>query len=53
MYVELGDEELQQGDAAAARADYKMALAINPFWQPALQRLSGSGSASLPTVWGG
>ncbi|HKB33980.1 MAG TPA: hypothetical protein VKF16_08950, partial [Candidatus Dormibacteraeota bacterium] len=49
MYVELGDEELQQGDAAAARADYEMALTINPFWQPALQRLSSSGSTSLPT----
>ena len=53
MYVELGDEELQQGDAAAARADYEMALTINPFWQPALQRLSGSATQSLPTVWGG
>ena len=49
MYVELGDEELQQGDAAAARADYEMALTINPFWQPALQRLSSSGTVSLPT----
>ncbi len=45
LYVELGDEELQQGNPAAARADYKMALAINPFWQPALQRLSSSLSA--------
>ena len=53
MYVELGDEELQQGDAAAARADYEMALTINPFWQPALQRLSSSRTQSLPTVWGG
>ena len=42
LYVELGDEELQQGDAAAARADYEMALTINPFWQPALQRLAGT-----------
>ena len=42
LYVELGDEELQQGNPAAARADYEMALAINPFWQPALQRLSSS-----------
>ena len=41
LYVELGDEELQLGNAAAARADYEMALTINPFWQPALQRLAG------------
>ena len=53
MYVELGDEELQQGDPAAARAAYEMALTINPFWQPALQRLAGTGSTSLPTMWGG
>src|SRR4029077_4449234 len=31
LYVELGDEELQQGDNAAARADYERALPINPF----------------------
>ena len=49
LYVELGDEELQQGDAAAARADYEMALTINPFWQPALQRLAGTGGSSVPT----
>jgi len=49
MYVELGDEELQQGDAAAARADYEMALTIDPFWQPAQQRLAGSEAQSLPT----
>ena len=49
LFVELGDEELQRGDAAAARADYEMALAINPFWQPALQRLSGTGGLPLPT----
>ena len=48
LFVELGDEELQQGDAAAARADYEMALAINPFWQPALQRLAATGSTTLP-----
>lgn len=51
LYVELGDEELQQGDAAAARADYEMALIINPFWQPALQRLAGTGGVSLPALW--
>jgi len=47
LFVELGDEELEQGDAAAARADYEMALAIDPFWQPALQRLASS--LPLPT----
>jgi O-antigen ligase len=52
LYVELGDEELQLGDAAAARADYEMALTINPFWQPALVRLGSSGTLSLPTLGG-
>ena len=43
LWVELGDQELDLGDAAAARADYRMALVIDPFWDPAIQRLSGSG----------
>ena len=43
LYVELGDEDLHAGDAAQARADYRMALTIDPYWAPARQRLSGSG----------
>ena len=43
MYVELGDQELALGDPQAARADYERALAIDPFWEPAQQRLAGSG----------
>ena len=43
LYVELGDEELQLGDAGAARKDYEMALTIDPFWLPAKQRLAGTG----------
>ena len=43
VYVELGDADLRAGDVAQARADYRMALAIDPFWAPAQQRLAGSG----------
>jgi len=43
LYVELGDEDLRAGDAAQARADYRMALTVDPYWAPARQRLSGSG----------
>lgn len=43
VYVELGDADLRAGDVAQARADYRMALAIDPFWAPAKQRLAGSG----------
>ncbi len=46
LYVELGDEELQYGDPASARKDYEMALTIDPFWEPARQRLAGTGGLS-------
>ncbi len=49
MYVELGDQELELGDPQAARADYERALAIDPFWEPAQQRLAGSGATELPS----
>jgi O-antigen ligase len=42
LYVELGDADLRAGDVALARADYRMALTIDPFWAPARQRLAGS-----------
>ena len=43
LYVELGDEELRMGDVAQARADYQMALTIDPYWLPAKQRLAANG----------
>ncbi len=43
LYVELGDAELQTGDVAEARADYQMALSIDPYWLPAKQRLAANG----------
>jgi hypothetical protein len=43
LYVEIGDEELRNNDVAQARADYRMALTIDPYWAPARQRLAGSG----------
>ena len=44
LYVELGDEELRAGEVAQARADYMMALTIDPFWSAARQRLATNGS---------
>jgi hypothetical protein len=43
LYVELGDREVQLGQAAQARADYRRALEIDPFYAPASQRLAASG----------
>jgi O-antigen ligase len=40
LYVELGDEELRAGDVQTARAYYRMALTIDPYWAPARQRLT-------------
>jgi O-antigen ligase len=44
LYVELGDEEMRAGNAAQARADYQMALTIDPYWSAAKQRLATNGS---------
>lgn len=44
LYVELGDREAQIGDRTAARAAYQRALAIDPFYTPAQQRLSALGA---------
>lgn len=44
MYVELGDRELQLGNRARARAAYKRALEIDPYYTPAEQRLSSMGA---------
>ncbi len=43
LYVELGDEELQSGNLDQARADWRKALEIDPYWAPAQRRLSGNG----------
>jgi Flp pilus assembly protein TadD len=40
LYVELGDRLGQLGETEAARAAYTRALAIDPFYSPARQRLS-------------
>jgi len=43
LYVELGDAELAAGNIDDARADYRRALQIDPYWAPAKRRLSGQG----------
>lgn len=40
LYVELGDRENDLGLVADARADYRRALEIDPFYLPAQQRLA-------------
>ena len=44
LYVQLGDAYLHAGNAAAARRAYLRALAIDPYFTPASQRLSTLGS---------
>jgi O-antigen ligase len=44
LYLELGDAEAQLGRFADARADYKRALKIDPYFSPASQRLAMLGS---------
>ena len=39
LYVELGDRLAQLGDLDAARSAYRRALAIDPYYTPARQRL--------------
>jgi len=43
-YIDLGDAEKKLGNSAAARRAYQMALVIDPYFEPAQQRL-GSLSA--------
>jgi len=40
LYAELGDRQAQLGDLDAARSAYRRALAIDPYYTPARQRLS-------------
>lgn len=44
LYVELGDRETQLGDRAAAKAAYRRALEIDPYYTPAQQRLTALGA---------
>jgi tetratricopeptide (TPR) repeat protein len=44
LFVELGDAEAQLGRFADARADYRRALQIDPYYSPASQRLAALGS---------
>jgi hypothetical protein len=44
LYVELGDAQLQLGRTSNARDAYRRALAIDPFYAPALQRLDSLGA---------
>jgi len=41
VYVDLGDAEKKVGNSAAARRDYQRALLIDPYFEPAQQRLAG------------
>jgi tetratricopeptide (TPR) repeat protein len=43
VYVDIGDAEQGLGRAAEAKAAYRMALKIDPFYKPARQRLAGKG----------
>jgi len=44
LYVELGDTQLQLGRISQARDAYRRALAIDPFYAPAAQRLASLGA---------
>jgi tetratricopeptide (TPR) repeat protein len=43
LYVDIGDAEQRLGQSAEARTAYRMALAIDPFYRPANDRLAGNG----------
>jgi O-antigen ligase len=43
LYVDIGDAEQGLGRTTDARAAYRMALTIDPFYTPARQRLAGIG----------
>lgn len=44
MYVELGDREMELGRRSAAIGAYRRALAIDPYYRPAQQRLAAAGA---------
>jgi hypothetical protein len=41
--VDIGDAEQTLGRTAEARAAYRMALVIDPYYRPAKDRLAGKG----------
>jgi hypothetical protein len=43
LYVDIGDAEERLGRSSEARASYRMALKIDPYFRPARQRLAGKG----------
>jgi len=43
LYVDIGDAQQGLGRSAEARAAYRMALTVDPFYIPARQRLAGIG----------
>lgn len=43
-YVDLGDAERKLGNSASARRAYQLALVIDPFFEPAQQRLGSLGA---------
>lgn len=43
-YVDLGDAEQKLGDSASARRAYQRALLIDPYFEPAQQRLASLGA---------
>ena len=46
LYVDIGDTEQGLGHTVEARAAYRTALTIDPFFTPARQRMAGEGTAS-------
>lgn len=44
LYVELGDREIEMGRRTEAVSAYRQALQIDPYYEPALQRLGSAGS---------
>jgi len=43
LYVDIGDTYQQLGRSAEARAAYRMAVKIDPYYRPAILRLAGKG----------
>ncbi len=48
LYLELGDGEQRLGESSQARSDYRTALAIDPYFAPARQRLASGGGSAAP-----